>query len=115
MVKVRARDTDDLARLLKERFSKLPHLTATRTTIVLSTLKEANRIPLETLPWPTTSSPAEVQRRQIATVATGPPAYTPLSRTRCNPALQVPKTLSALPSPVPGQRFSAPADFTRSR
>lgn len=46
LVKVRARDTDDLARLLRERFSSLPYLRQTRTTIVLSTVKETPQLPL---------------------------------------------------------------------
>jgi Lrp/AsnC family leucine-responsive transcriptional regulator len=46
LVKLRARDTDDLARILRERFKGLPSLQSTRTTIVLSTLKESAQLPL---------------------------------------------------------------------
>lgn len=46
LVKVRARDTDDLARLLRERFGVIPGLRSTRTTIVLGTLKESARLAL---------------------------------------------------------------------
>lgn len=47
LVKVRARDTDDLAHLLQERFGAIEGIHATRTTIVLHTLKETTRLPLE--------------------------------------------------------------------
>jgi Lrp/AsnC family leucine-responsive transcriptional regulator len=46
LVKLRARDTDDLARLLRERFGGIPQLHSTRTTIVLRTLKETAQLPL---------------------------------------------------------------------
>jgi Lrp/AsnC family leucine-responsive transcriptional regulator len=46
LVKLRARDTDDLARILRERFKALPGIQSTRTTIVLSTLKESAQLPL---------------------------------------------------------------------
>jgi Lrp/AsnC family transcriptional regulator, leucine-responsive regulatory protein len=42
MVKVRARDTDDLYRILKEEFGKFRGIRTTRTTIVLNTVKESN-------------------------------------------------------------------------
>jgi Lrp/AsnC family leucine-responsive transcriptional regulator len=40
IVKVRARDTDDLYRILKEEFGKFRNIRSTRTTIVLNTVKE---------------------------------------------------------------------------
>lgn len=40
LVKVRARDTDDLYRILKEEFGKFRGIRTTRTTIVLKTVKE---------------------------------------------------------------------------
>jgi Lrp/AsnC family transcriptional regulator, leucine-responsive regulatory protein len=46
LVKVRARDTDDLYRVLKEEFSKLKAIRSTRTTIVLKTVKESARLPV---------------------------------------------------------------------
>lgn len=49
LVKVRAADTDDLARLLRERFSAIPQLRSTRTTIVLGTLKESTQLTLDHL------------------------------------------------------------------
>jgi Lrp/AsnC family leucine-responsive transcriptional regulator len=40
LVKVRARDTDDLYRILKEEFGKFSSIRTTRTTVVLKTIKE---------------------------------------------------------------------------
>lgn len=42
LVKVRARDTDDLYRILKEDFGKFKKIRSTRTTIVLKTVKETS-------------------------------------------------------------------------
>lgn len=46
LVKVRARDTAALGRLLRERIGAVPSVRSTRTTIVLETVKESARIPL---------------------------------------------------------------------
>jgi Lrp/AsnC family leucine-responsive transcriptional regulator len=46
LVKVRARDTDDLYRVLKEEFAKFKSIRSTRTTIVLKTVKESARLPV---------------------------------------------------------------------
>jgi Lrp/AsnC family leucine-responsive transcriptional regulator len=46
LVKVRAPDTEALGRILRERFGAIPSVRSTRTTIVLSTLKETARLPL---------------------------------------------------------------------
>lgn len=46
LVKVRARDTDDLYRILKEEFGQFKGIRGTRTTIVLKTVKETVRLPL---------------------------------------------------------------------
>ncbi len=46
LVKCRAADTDDFARILKERFGAIPTIRSTRTTIVLKSLKETARLPL---------------------------------------------------------------------
>ncbi len=42
LVKLRAKDTDDLSRILRERFGKIRSIESTRTTIVLDTLKESS-------------------------------------------------------------------------
>ncbi len=44
LAKVRARDTDDLYRILKEEFGKIKAIRSTRTTIVLHTVKETSQI-----------------------------------------------------------------------
>lgn len=46
LVKVRVADTDALGRLLRESFGALNQVRSTRTTIVLSTLKETAQLPL---------------------------------------------------------------------
>jgi Lrp/AsnC family leucine-responsive transcriptional regulator len=46
LVKVRARDTDDLYRILRDEFGKFKAIRSTRTTIVLKTVKESARLPL---------------------------------------------------------------------
>ena len=46
LVKVRARDTDDLYRILKEEFGQFKGIRSTRTTIVLKTVKETAQLPV---------------------------------------------------------------------
>lgn len=46
LVKLRCADTEELARILRERFGRIPTIRSTRTTIVLNTLKETARLPL---------------------------------------------------------------------
>ena len=46
LAKVRARDPEDLSRILRERFGSIPHLRSTRSTIVLDTLKESAVLPV---------------------------------------------------------------------
>src|SRR5918997_325667 len=46
LVKVRAQDTDDLYRVLKEEFGRFKSIRSTRTTIVLKTVKESARLPV---------------------------------------------------------------------
>ncbi len=47
LVKVRARDTDDLYRILRDEFGRFKTIRSTRTTIVLKTVKETVRFPLK--------------------------------------------------------------------
>jgi Lrp/AsnC family leucine-responsive transcriptional regulator len=49
LAKVRVRDTEDLSRLLRERFGRLKGVRNTRSTIVLSTVKETQTLPLPEL------------------------------------------------------------------
>lgn len=44
LVKVRARDTNDLYRILKEDFGRFKSIRSTRTTIVLKTVKETSHL-----------------------------------------------------------------------
>ena len=46
LVKVRVADTEALGTLLRERFGAIGTVRSTRTTVVLSTLKETNLLPL---------------------------------------------------------------------
>jgi len=46
VVKLRARDTDHLSRLMKTHFGKMKSILSTRTTIVLETIKETGKLPL---------------------------------------------------------------------
>lgn len=46
LVKVRAAGTDALGKLLRNRFGEIPHVTSTRTTIVLETTKEVGTVPV---------------------------------------------------------------------
>jgi len=46
LVKIRARDTEHLGRLLREQVSAVKGVRSTRTTIALNTLKESGEIPL---------------------------------------------------------------------
>lgn len=46
LVKVRARDPEDLHRILRDRFGSIRDIRSTRTTIVLTTLKESAVLPM---------------------------------------------------------------------
>ena len=50
LVKVRVADTDALGDLLRERFGAIEAVRSTRTTIVLTTIKETAQIPLPSSP-----------------------------------------------------------------
>ncbi len=47
LVKVRARDTDDLYRILRDELGRFKQIRSTRTTIVLKTVKESTGLPLD--------------------------------------------------------------------
>lgn len=47
LVKVRTADTESLGRLLREGFGAITTIRSTRTTIVMSTVKETAQLPLE--------------------------------------------------------------------
>jgi Lrp/AsnC family leucine-responsive transcriptional regulator len=47
LVKLRARDPEALERIRRDKITRLPGVSRTRTLIVLSTFKETARIPLD--------------------------------------------------------------------
>jgi Lrp/AsnC family leucine-responsive transcriptional regulator len=47
LLKVRARDAEHLGQMLRRQIAAVPGVTSTRTTIVLETVKETARIPLQ--------------------------------------------------------------------
>lgn len=47
LLKVRAKDPQSLARLLREKIKVLPNVLSTRTTVVLQTVKETAALPLD--------------------------------------------------------------------
>jgi Lrp/AsnC family leucine-responsive transcriptional regulator len=46
LLKVRANDPLSLIKLMREKFSRIPNILSTKTTIVLETLKEDNQLPI---------------------------------------------------------------------
>lgn len=46
-LKVRAKNPEDLAKLLRERLKNVPNVASTKTTIVLQTIKETTALPIE--------------------------------------------------------------------
>jgi Lrp/AsnC family leucine-responsive transcriptional regulator len=46
VAKVRANDPLSLIKLMRDKFSKIPNILSTKTTIVLETLKEDNQLPI---------------------------------------------------------------------
>lgn len=49
LLKVRAKNTDELGRFFREKLKLLPEIVSTRSTVVLQTLKETTALPLENL------------------------------------------------------------------
>lgn len=46
LIKIRARDTDNLARILREKIGSIKTILSTKTTIVFETIKETAKLPL---------------------------------------------------------------------
>jgi len=46
LVKIRTEDPQSLIKLMRDKFSKIPNIISTKTTIVLETLKEDNYLPV---------------------------------------------------------------------
>lgn len=57
LLKMRAADPEDLARLLKEKLKSIPTVVTTRTTVVLQTVKETSELPLDRCPKPAAAKP----------------------------------------------------------
>lgn len=49
LLKVRAENTEELAKLLREKIKAVPNVLSTRTTVVLQTIKETTALPLENM------------------------------------------------------------------
>jgi len=49
LLKVRVKNTEELAKLLREKLKAVPNVISTRTTVVLQTIKETTALPLENL------------------------------------------------------------------
>jgi Lrp/AsnC family transcriptional regulator, leucine-responsive regulatory protein len=47
LLKVRAKDTEELGRLLRDKLKPIPEIISTRTTVVLQTIKETIALPIE--------------------------------------------------------------------
>lgn len=47
LLKVRAKNTDELGKLLREKLKPIPEIISTRTTVVLQTIKETIALPIE--------------------------------------------------------------------
>ncbi len=60
LLKVRVKNTEELARLLRERLKNASNVASTKTTIVLQTIKETTALPLENL---SENMAAEAERR----------------------------------------------------
>jgi Lrp/AsnC family leucine-responsive transcriptional regulator len=50
IIKIRTKDTDSLYKLLRGKLGKIGAITSSRTTIVLRTIKETTRFPLQASP-----------------------------------------------------------------
>ncbi len=59
LLKVRAKNTDELGQFFREKLKNLPEIISTKTTIVLQTIKESIALPLEQTDKPKTDSPAK--------------------------------------------------------
>lgn len=46
LVKIRTKSTEDLARIIREKIKSIPSILSTKTTIVLTTVKESCQLPL---------------------------------------------------------------------
>ncbi len=64
LLKVRAKDTDELGRFFREKLKPIPEIISTKTTIVLQTLKETTALPMENFDAETNESNAKRKPRK---------------------------------------------------
>ncbi len=64
LLKVRAKNTDELGQFFREKLKLLPEIVSTRTTVVLQTIKETTALPLEKLNENLEGSPVERKLRK---------------------------------------------------
>ncbi len=65
LLKVRAKNTEELAKLLREKIKAVPNVLLTRTTVVLQTIKETTALPLENLSADTDETSKQKTRKKI--------------------------------------------------
>lgn len=63
LLKVRAKNTDELGKFFREKLKNLPEIVSTRTTIVLQTIKETTALPIEQKGEPEKKPAAESKKR----------------------------------------------------
>ncbi len=63
LLKVRAKDAEDLARILREKLKNVPNVISTRTTVVLKTIKETTALPIK-LEFETTVSKRTARKKK---------------------------------------------------
>jgi Lrp/AsnC family transcriptional regulator, leucine-responsive regulatory protein len=66
LLKVRAKNTEDLSRLLRERLKNVPNVASTKTTVVLQTIKETIALPIETETKAEPDAPAKTLKKKSA-------------------------------------------------
>ena len=64
LLKVRAKNTDDLGKFFREKLKMHPEIVSTRTTVVLQTIKETTALPLENLSEDSDESKAKRKPRK---------------------------------------------------
>ena len=66
LLKVRAKNTEDLSRLLRERLKNVPNVASTKTTVVLQTIKETIALPIEDTAKPETDATIKMVKKSGA-------------------------------------------------
>jgi Lrp/AsnC family leucine-responsive transcriptional regulator len=63
LLKIRAKNTDELGKFFREKLKNLPEIISTKTTIVLQTIKETTALPLEQPAESKEKATAETKKR----------------------------------------------------